>query len=249
MIRPITLLIFIALPISHLFGQLELHDEDGNYPPFENHIDSAAGSMINFDSFKKTLYVVNTGNSSVYLNYTRIRNYHQQGWTEQIADDLLHFNVHDSTVWHRPNIIGTMLTILPGDSSVFQAEVFPNEINGCSIYTYYIIDENGIKQDSIRLSMTLGTSNCNLTIDQSKTEVQSEVNPNPASQELHINIKNGSKPLFSLIDINGKAIIINRRLLNGQNSIDISNIKSGLYFYQIVDDNLISKTQKIVILR
>ena len=52
--------------------------------------------------------------------------------------------------------------------------------------------------------------------------------PNPASNELRINT---DKPVrsISVSDINGKAVKINR----SNNTIDVSNLSSGLYFIQV----------------
>ena len=244
----LSILAFNVFSAGQLYGQLELHDHSGNYPLFDNHIDSTAGSMANFDSFKKSFYIVNTGSTSISVSYNRVRNYHTQGWTEQIADDLLHFNVTDSATWNRPMSPGLELTIPAGDSSVFQPEVFPNTINGCSIYTYYITDNTGFKHDSVRLSMTLGSpGGCTLGLPQF-IQHETKVYPNPATEQLNIYIESEKHPLFSLFDINGKTVINNHQLVKGQNSINVIGLDPGIYFYVVKFSNQTNRAKKVVIL-
>lgn len=69
--------------------------------------------------------------------------------------------------------------------------------------------------------------------------------PNPADDVLNIDIK-GDNATLLVSNIEGK-IVQEIILENGNNIIDVSTFSSGLYFYQIEQANVVSKTQKLII--
>lgn len=72
--------------------------------------------------------------------------------------------------------------------------------------------------------------------------------PNPTSENLNISFERFDKPItLKLIDIHGKTIL-NLKLVNSFNSINVKGIISGLYFIKIYNDETLLKVSKINIL-
>jgi Secretion system C-terminal sorting domain len=63
-----------------------------------------------------------------------------------------------------------------------------------------------------------------------------EVYPNPASSVLQVNNQSGKNCTLQLIDVGGK-VILNSSIINGLNTIDISNYGSGIYFILLQQEN------------
>ncbi len=228
-------------------SQLEFH-YNGVPAPETLHIDSAdVNSMTYSDYFIKKMHVVNTSNQPVQLEFKRIRRYHKYGWLDQVCDDFLCFTADDANVWLRPTDQTNILTINPGDSSVFQPKVFPKTIAGCSIYTYQVTNSFGVVYDTVQISYSLGGFSCNLSAEEYENEIEYSVYPNPASDVLTINIgqsnNTSSISIYNLVGEEVSTMVLN----NGNNFLDVSALSSGVYFYAIKSNNTVIETKKLVI--
>jgi len=109
--------------------------------------------------------------------------------------------------------------------------------------SYAMCNANDV-QDIEALNYTLTFDDASTGINEMSSNIS--VFPNPASDFVMVNFDNSNKYDVSLIDITGKKII--RQESNNQNcKIDVRNINDGIYFLQIMQNNVVVKTQKIVI--
>jgi hypothetical protein len=241
--------IFTLLSVSMgliSFSQMELH-KDGQSLGNTMAIDSATSSTDHFALGEPTIddvYIVNTGTTDELVTFQRVRRYHKAGWTDQVCDDLLCFNADNMDIWNRP--ANPPLTILAGDSSVFQPKVYPNGVDGCSIYTYIINTGTfGTFNDSLQVTYTIGGIDCFLGTDEIETSLVYSVYPNPVNDILNISIAENNTSI-SIFDIVGKNVS-DMELVNGTNTLNIESLNPGVYFYSIKRNGTVIETKKLVI--
>ena len=71
--------------------------------------------------------------------------------------------------------------------------------------------------------------------------------PNPVVDQFIIELENNQKQLnFKLFDGQGKLVISNKTLSTGVNTLDMSSLRSGSYYYQISDDVQILKSDIVI---
>lgn len=62
------------------------------------------------------------------------------------------------------------------------------------------------------------------------------VYPNPATSELHVKSTHNNL-VYEIISIDGRVITSKTHINGGQNTIDISNLKNGIYYIRVIDTN------------
>lgn len=218
--------------------QGELH-HNGGQAPLTFAIDSASASI---DHFATDFYIVNTGSVNLDITTTRVQQHTTAGWSEYVCDcDFC--PLATGTVWESPS----NPSIAPGDSCLLQPKVYPNDIDGCAIYTYHVEAQNHVFIDSVQITFTIAGMNCFLGENELEQTPSFSVYPNPATDIVNVSVNNMSgNSSFILFDIVGKEIM-NANLINGVNPIDVSNLTPGVYFYSIKNDNNIIETKKVVI--
>src|SRR5690606_10072531 len=74
------------------------------------------------------------------------------------------------------------------------------------------------------------------------------VYPNPSSEDVNIllELENESIAQFIVYDYTGKTISTHQ-LSSGNNHIDVSQLQSSIYFYQIIIDGKVKKSDKLII--
>ena len=93
------------------------------------------------------------------------------------------------------------------------------------------VNKEGIKIDKIRI----------ISVPREKLSVHNEidynsiVSPNPASNMLNINRKNTGMAELRLYDTHGKTVL-SASLSNQMEAIDVRNLISGVYIYQIYNN-------------
>ncbi len=105
------------------------------------------------------------------------------------------------------------------------------------------VNREGIRVDKLQILSVPGGK-----VSNHKTEALAiQVFPNPTSNDLYISGIGQQKAVFSLLDAQGK-ILRKEVISNGTNQIDVSNLTSGLYIYQILNENgIVIQTGKTVI--
>lgn len=202
--------------------------------------------------FHDTLYLVNMTGADIAVTYQRIRRYHKYGWTDQLCDDNICYTPADDNTpasendWTKP--ANPVLTIMPGDSSVFWPKIYPNNVDGCSIYTY-IIKTGAFNSyaDSVQVAYTIGGISCFLGEDEIELPVKYSVYPNPVNDVLNIEIE-GMENNTSIVifDIVGKKVEA-MNLVNGKNQLSVENLNAGVYFYSVMKNSVIIETKKLIV--
>lgn len=112
---------------------------------------------------------------------------------------------------------------------------------GCAQYRYYVINDSDERLDSVdvRYCSTVGV----------KEEIKENISvyPNPANQLVNIVLdQNVSNVSFKLFNVLGD-VIVSRNLNKGQNTLSVSDLPNGVYFYAIVYDGATVETKKLVV--
>ena len=86
-----------------------------------------------------------------------------------------------------------------------------------------------------------------LGIQESKAEIGVELFPNPADDVLTLRIKEQLlHPVFEICDMLGRSLFSS--VINSpESSLDVSQLKSGIYLYRLRTDNKVVKTGKLII--
>ncbi|MDG1501704.1 MAG: T9SS type A sorting domain-containing protein, partial [Ulvibacter sp.] len=72
--------------------------------------------------------------------------------------------------------------------------------------------------------------------------------PNPANQTVNISVTQASgNANVSIFDINGRLIITKEISLDTTTSLDVSQVKSGVYLVQVTAQEGFTKTTKLII--
>ena len=83
-------------------------------------------------------------------------------------------------------------------------------------------------------------------IEDSEKSVQISISPNPTNGSFNLfitdRIINGSAEVYNSLG----ELVLNEKIINQQNAIDLSNQADGLYFVKVISDNIIVGTKKIV---
>lgn len=83
------------------------------------------------------------------------------------------------------------------------------------------------------------------SVEEMDNQNKIKIYPNPASDEIFVEGINQENLTAEFITLEGR-IILNKKL-NSDNSIDISNLKSGIYFVTIKSNQTKKYTQKIIV--
>lgn len=71
--------------------------------------------------------------------------------------------------------------------------------------------------------------------------------PNPGSGNISIWYENSQKAIFELFDLNGMQVYSNELQNNILNSIDLSHVPNGMYFYRLLNAEIFIKSGKLII--
>lgn len=94
------------------------------------------------------------------------------------------------------------------------------------------------------LSYSLKIENTNTSVEELSSKVA--IYPNPAVDYIVISTENDFKGKAIITDLTGKQFAT-QNLCNKTNTIDVTNIINGIYFLHLEKDNVIIKTEKIII--
>lgn len=75
--------------------------------------------------------------------------------------------------------------------------------------------------------------------------VNSSVYPNPANNEVKVNLEGATNATFVLYDLNGKEVLSS--VVSNTSSVNVSGIKDGLYVYKVISNDSELKAGKITI--
>lgn len=228
---------------SFAFGQnFVVHDYNTGAPmtqPIVLTVDSA--STVDYADSK--FHIVNVTGGDLALTWSRKRKAHDASIViDQICDDELCFDANDTELFSRPS---TGFQILAGDSSLFQPKVWPGDVAACVIYTYYIYSGLGTLQDSIEIKFRFDAQDCFLSNEEQ--EIEFSAYPNPATTDFNVQLTtNGADVDLMVYNILGETVM-NEKLFDGLNNINIEGLNNGVYFYSIARNGKAIETKKLIV--
>jgi len=86
------------------------------------------------------------------------------------------------------------------------------------------------------------TTGIKSTVSEENTLI---VYPNPAQNVLHILNTNGDVAHIRIIDINGQ-IVLDQSLVKNEGDVDISGLNGGIYFYEVLSKDVVSRGKLII---
>ena len=232
------------------------YPNDTSYHNFRNYIEAKFISpLINSTKYYVTFYV-SAANSMEFmcndigaylsdsaLKFDTITDMVKDYITPQIANNPITNPLTDTLNWMK--VTGTY--IANGGEQYIIIGNFKNDSNSSIKYVgypdntgaYYYIDDVFVTTDSALAG-------------ESELKVESEkvkVFPNPASTVLNVEIQNNSeKDNFCLYNEFGQLVECTK-MNNNFNSVSVSNLPAGLYYYRITDENgKLIKADKVAVI-
>lgn len=183
-------------------------------------------------------YVVNESMESTFIWRRDILSISSQGFDDQLCDDQICYNTSGN-----PWICPGPLTIAQNDSSLFQPKLLTNGFAGTAHIRYYVLDQNQNKLDSIDVIFSSSAS-----IQSESKALEISVYPNPAKDYIMISgEKLGNNSQAFVVDALGKKIK-EFQLNNESNKLNISSLKSGVYFVNVVNSlGIRSKPMRLIV--
>ena len=222
----ITVLLFF---ISSSFAQISM--VDGNGDTIEDE------AVYTFDNTGKlanlNVFVTNNGSSTIDVNLIAETVTGTDGSDMEFCIGSCHWGIIEGTEYGP-------ITIEAG-ASTNQGEVhFHNHDSENDLITYVLkIYENGNEDNSITFSYIYDASFVGVN-NISENEIS--IYPNPAKNTINISNNNYDEIIFS--NIAGQIV---KRISNSQTTISTSEFSNGIYFYQVVKNNAVIKTDKIIV--
>lgn len=209
-------------------------EDDYSMPYNGEEVTISGGDATMYTSF----YVVNEGMDATFVWRRDLLSVTSQGFDDQLCDDQICYNTSGNP-WICP---GPML-ITQNDSSLFQPKLLNNGYAGTAHIRYFVLDENENKLDSVDVVFSSTAS-----ISSHSKSLDVKVFPNPAQDYLMIageDLTKGSNAV--IVDALGKKIK-EFELNNKNNKLDISSLKNGVYFVNVLNsEGVRNKQMKLIV--
>lgn len=92
-----------------------------------------------------------------------------------------------------------------------------------------------------------GEAGNTLSIDNTQNQPAISVYPNPATNAIFIKGFQNENTSMVIYDLLGEMVLL-RNYINNNQSIDISSITKGIYYIKVIENNIESKLEKLVVL-
>jgi|GEM_PF-6550363 len=191
-------------------------------------VDTAFGSASDFEIIS-TSYFINNGTDSTFV-WQRISNI-PSGWDNTVCD---------INQCYGENVDSAQFILAKGDSFNMKANFYANDIDGFGCIILHIISLTN-RNDTVTKQFCATTA---LSTGPSTLLNQLTLFPNPASNDLHVELKDGGLFDLQIVDLTGR-VLLSQTDNNGNEVIDISNLKKGVYSVQVVS-NGISATKSFI---
>lgn len=205
-------------------------------------IDLAGGEDIN-----ENLTVTNLSGGDLTLACTRTKLMEVSGatdylcWGKNLLDGVCYSSstVGPNNPWTTPDVF----TWTDGEEGLLAVYHIANGNPGVALFRYYIVDDGtGDLLDSVdvRYTSTVG-------IEETK-KLDISAYPNPANNVFNIELDGAGSDVITvqLQNLLGQKVI-DEKISNGVNTLDVSKLKSGIYFYTISRNGNAVETKKLVI--
>lgn len=225
-------IIFATLTLSWAFSQkVEIVSSDDNL----NYAGQTITISGNEEEISKIFYVKNIGSTTQFYWARTITSQSSPEFLVQLCDENICYNT-TGKLW-----TGPIKTIAFEDSLYFKPQLTTKGISGTAEVVYFILDENKNKFDSLTVIFS-STASIN-----NQEEILFSIYPNPAQDYISLQgeiLKNGGNAVF--LDALGKEV--KNISFNSSNAkINISNLKRGVYFVNIYNNEGVkSTTQRLI---
>jgi len=206
----------------------------------ENNID-----YQNFGVIPVHIDVTNQNLNSIKIAITRVIISEPTQWQDQVCwgDGCYDALTNPYTT---PNTGGfPSPTLDNGVSYELKPQYDPKNIKGVGHYRYYLteVDNSDNHIDSIDVMLTFGTNSVKNVMNE---DFKFTVSPNPANDFVNISIQNSNDEVtLKIIDVLGNEILSER--LRNTKKIDVSNLKSGIYFVTIASTDKKVLSRKMIV--
>jgi|TARA_B110000495_G_C23019407_1_gene604470 hypothetical protein len=142
-------------------------------------------------------------------------------------------------------------TVSPGDTiKTFAGHYKPENLDGCSLFRYDWYDENDLNTAlaSVNIRYVHTTGTCTAGVEESDVNVSIKLVPNPASQNVNINmseIYDFNDISLEIYDMLGKKVSSIAQV-GPNNNLNVSEFKNGMYFISIMKKGSLIKTSKLI---
>lgn len=138
------------------------------------------------------------------------------------------------------------LSMTPDETQEFKPGYVPLGNNFCAINDYYVVNQFGIKVDSVRVKFVVGISECFLSTKELTPTKELKIFPNPSLGQVTIkDAQEGST--IEVIDMLGN-VAYSGVVNSASQIIDLSTLADGVYFCSVRQKNgQLLPTRKLVI--
>ncbi len=132
--------------------------------------------------------------------------------------------------------------LAPGADGWLSVHHEGNGVAGCATYRYYVMDADDNPMDSIDVRF------CGTLSIEEQENLEVSIFPNPANSQVNVTValNNNSNYTFKLFSVLGNEVL-NKTLVDGNNTMDVKALPNGVYFYSILKANDVIETKKLVI--
>jgi hypothetical protein len=193
--------------------------------------------------------VTNTNNTDKQYKIIRKQVNVPATWIDQVCWPPLCYNASGS-VYSTPHTASNPAPIIVAGSELtttgLDAELKPRitpdqSAAGYALYRYYFYDvQGGGYVDSVDLSIGFV-----LGVNQQKADPAMVVMPNPADNHASVTINSEEATPLKVVDALGKTVLT-ETIYNGSKSLDVSDLKNGVYFILIESEGKMLNRKLIV---
>ena len=170
-------------------------------------------------------------------------------WVDQVCWPPLCYNA-SGVVYMTPHtasnpapiIVSNADTTTNGEKAELKPRITPDQSSaGYALYRYYFFDvQGGGYVDSVDLSIGFV-----LGVNQQKAAPAMVIMPNPADNHATVTINSEEATPLKVVDALGKTVLT-ETIYNGSRSLDVSDLKNGVYFILIESEGKILNRKLIV---
>lgn len=180
----------------------------------------------------KVFYVKNTGSTTHFYYGREIVHKSHEDVIVQFCDEMICYNTPSSEgLWKSPQ-----KHLLEGSLNMFKPQLNPQGHSATAEVVYYVLDDGGVKLDSVTV---LFTSTASIG---KETSISFNIFPNPVKDVVTLSseaLKGGGKVVFT--DALGKEV--KRTSVSDESTtIDVSDLNRGVYFVNIISKEGIKST-------
>jgi hypothetical protein len=145
--------------------------------------------------------------------------------------------------WTTPGSSTVLFDIEPNDYGKMKVSVDPaDDANGSAHYRYYITGANGAYLDSVDL---IADYIAKVKPTVLKEPLSVTIVPNPATEYINVNLSRSESISMKIVDVLGNLIL--KETLSSSKKVDVSDLRSGVYFIVFEGSGFKSFSRKVII--